>query len=121
MPATTGTPTIAAARASVPPFVEDTHAPTPQALSDAAVKVRNLPYEPPTFEPPTKETRPFILADRGGYLTKEDNRAWLMGIEQMAKSADPYPSGTPGRGGSSRARSAARVWTGFFFFLFVVL
>jgi hypothetical protein len=117
MPATTGTPTIAAARASAPPDFDETHAPTPQALSEAAVKVRNLPYDPPTFEPLTKETRPFILADRGGYLTKEGNRAWLMGIEQIAKSADPYPSGTPGRGGSSRARSAARVWTGYLYTL----
>ncbi len=99
------------------PDFEETHAPTEQELVDAAVKARNAQYEPPTFEPPTKETRPFILADKGGYRTAKGNRAWLMSVERMVQNSDPYPSGTPGEGGMSRARSAARVWAGYLYTL----
>lgn len=118
-----GLATIAGARPGAPlksgpaPDFDETHAPTPQSLAEAAIKVRNLPHEARTFEPPTKEVRPFILADRGGYRTTPENRAWLAGIERMAKTTEPYPSGTPGDGGSSRARSAARVWAGYLYTL----
>jgi muramidase (phage lysozyme) len=116
-PATRQAPPVVAARAGALPDFDETHAPTPQALAEAAIKTRNVTPDTMTFEPPTKETRPFILADRGGYLTRDANRAWLMGVEQMMKTTDPYPSGTPGRGGSSRARSAARVWVGYLYTL----